>query len=66
MLGAVNGEKKTEIMHLRYCRLATSKFQFHFGKKKVNYTKSYKYLGLYLDEYMHFKKGYCSSLLVSQ
>ena len=50
-------EKKTEIMHFRNPRSATSTFQFYFGEKKLNYTKCYKYLGLYLDEHMHFTKG---------
>ena len=47
---------KTEIMHVRKPSVQQSKFQFRFGTKLIKYCKSYKYLGLAIDQHLNFEK----------
>ena len=46
---------KTEILHVRKSSITCSKFQFKFGKREINYCQSYKYLGLYIDQFLNFE-----------
>ena len=50
-------DKKTNVVHFREFQAPLSTSQFYFGKKKINYVKSYKYLGFYMDEHMNFVHG---------
>ena len=46
---------KTNIMHVRNKRRQQSKFTFFFSRQPVQYCKSYKYLGVNIDEHLSFK-----------
>ena len=46
---------KTNILHIRNKRKMQSKFTFLFNRRLVPYCKSYKYLGINVDEYLSFK-----------
>ena len=48
---------KTQIMHFRQARVKRSDFQFYLGEHKLHYVENYKYLGLNLDEHLHFEYG---------
>ena len=52
----VNNDK-TQIVHFRKPSVERSEFTFMFGRFGLVYAKSYKYLGLILDEHMNFKEG---------
>ena len=43
-------------MHVRKPSVQQSKFQFRFGTKLIKYCKSYKYLGLAIDQHLNFEK----------
>ena len=45
---------KTNIMHVRGARQLQSKFMFLFNKRSVEYCKSYKYLGVTINEFLDF------------
>ena len=46
---------KTNILHVRNKRKMQSKFTFLFNRRPVPYCKSYKYLGINVDENLSFK-----------
>ena len=46
---------KTEILHVRKSSVPCSKFQFKFGKRDINYCQRYKYLGLFIDQFLNFE-----------
>ncbi len=50
-------EKKIEIIHFRSSLTSLSYYQFYFVEKKIDFVKSYKYLGFYVDERMNFVHG---------
>ena len=43
-------------MHVRATLTTRSRFTFKFGKKVINYCKTYKYLGLTLNQFLDFGK----------
>ena len=45
---------KTNILHVRPKRKQQSKFMYLFNKRPVDYCKTYKYLGMTLDEFLDF------------
>ena len=47
---------KTEIMHVRKPAVPQSKFKFKLGAKDINCCKTYKYLGLHIDQHLDFEK----------
>ena len=47
---------KTEIMHVRKPSVPQSKFVFKFGAKAINYCKTYKYLGLQINQHLDMEK----------
>ena len=47
---------KTEVMHVRKPSVPQSKFKFKFGAKVVNCCKTYKYLGLHINQHLDFEK----------
>ena len=47
---------KTEILHVRKSLVPCSKFQFKFGKRDIHNCQQYKYLGLYIDQFLNFEK----------
>ena len=47
---------KTEVLHVRKPSVPQSKYQFKFGAKHIKYCKSYKYLGLQIDQHLDFEK----------
>ena len=53
----VVNDDKTQIVHFRKPSVKRSLFSFMFGTTVLIYTKTYKYLGLTLDEHMNFKEG---------
>ena len=46
---------KTNILHVRKCRRPQSKFCFLFNNRPVQYAKSYKYLGVHINEHLNFQ-----------
>ena len=46
---------KTNVMHVRNCQKAQSKFWFIFDFKSVPYCTQYKYLGTTINQYLSFK-----------
>jgi hypothetical protein len=47
---------KTEVMHVRKPLVPRSRYIFKLGSRKINYCQSYKYLGLYIDQFLNFEK----------
>ena len=47
---------KTEVMHVRKPAVSQSKFKFKFGAKDINFCKTYKYLGLHINQHLDFEK----------
>ena len=47
---------KTEVLHVRKSLVPRSKFRFKFGKRDIQYCQQYKYLGLYIDQFLNFEK----------
>ena len=52
---------KTNIMHVRPNRKQQSKYMFLFNQRPVEYCKSYKYLGITINEFLDYK--YTSEVL---
>ena len=52
---------KSNVMHFRSPRKQISGFKFTYGDQDIGLIKTYKYLGIMLDEYMKF--DVCSTLL---
>ena len=46
--------EKSKIVHFRNARKKQSEFKFSFGNLTLLYTKTYKYLGLLLDQHLSF------------
>ena len=55
---------KTEVMHVRKPSVSQTKFKFKFGAKVVKCCKTYKYLGLLINQHLDFEK--CQTLSVIQ
>ena len=57
-LGVELDPRKTKVMWLRKASTSVSypKLHFHLGPKQLEYTKSYKYLGFWLDNRLTFSK----------
>ena len=49
-------ESKTKIMHFRNTRKPRSRYSFKFGESILETVEMYKYLGVFLDEYVKFDK----------
>ena len=47
---------KTQVVHFRPARKPRTRFEFHFGGDTLLLVPDYKYLGVYLDEHLSFKK----------
>ena len=47
---------KTQVVHFRPARKPRTRFEFHFGDDTLLLVPDYKYLGVYLDEHLSFKK----------
>ena len=45
---------KSNIVHFRGSRKKKSNFSFHYGDTSLDYKDENKYLGIYLDEHLHF------------
>ena len=43
-------------MHVRKPAVSQSKFKFKFGAKDINFCKTYKYLGLHINQHLDFEK----------
>ena len=52
---------KSNIIHFRNSRTRLTEFRFKYGLQNLETCKSYKYLGIYLDEHLNFTK--CTELL---
>ena len=48
---------KTKILHFRPKSTISSTFEFKLGRTVLNYSSSYKYLGLILDDHLDFNKS---------
>ena len=55
---------KTEVMHVRKSLVPRSKFKFRFGISEIKYIQQYKYLGLYIEQFLNFEK--MSNMTASQ
>ena len=49
-------QNKTQVVHFRPARKSRTRFGFQFGGDMLLLVPDYKYLGVYLDEHMAFKK----------
>ena len=49
-------QKKTKVIHFRTASVNRSTFDFKCGDKDIEYTSSYKYLGLWLHEHLNLNK----------
>ena len=47
---------KTQVVHFWPARKSRTRFEFHFGGDTLLLVPNYKYLGVYLDEHLSFKK----------
>ena len=47
---------KTQVVHFRPATKPRTRFEFHFGGDTLLLVPDYKYLGVYLDEHLSFKK----------
>ena len=47
---------KSNIIHFRHNKAPETKQKFYFGEKEINLSKSYKYLGVILDEHLTFQE----------
>ena len=47
--------KKSQVVHYRKNNTPAATFNFHIGSSSIKIVKAYKYLGVYLDEFIDFK-----------
>ncbi len=52
---------KTKIVHYRASRKAQTKYVFKWDDQNIEIVKGYKYLGVYLDEYLNFET-HCNNI----
>ena len=50
-------QEKTKVIHFRTSSVNRSTFEFKCGVKDIEYTSSYKYLGLWLHEHLNLNKS---------
>ena len=50
-------QEKTKVIHFRTASVNRSTFEFKCGNKDIEYTSSYKYLGLWLHEHLNINKS---------
>ena len=46
--------KKTKIVHFRKSNIKRTEFNFHLGDQQINVCKTYKYLGIVLNEHLDY------------
>ena len=47
--------KKSQVVHYRKNNTPATPFNFHIGSSSIKIVRAYKYLGVYLDEFIDFK-----------
>ena len=52
-------QAKTKIIHFRSQKKARSDYDFRSGKYTIEYESSYKYLGVWINEYLDLFKSIC-------
>ena len=46
--------RKSKVMHVREKNVAHTKFVFIYGNRILEYVSKYKYLGVYIDEFLDY------------
>ena len=55
--------QKTKVMHIRHKRQTQSSFVFECGNNQIQYCNEYKYLGLWINQYLDTIRNGCQSKL---